>query len=117
MNDLVIGGARGTDPETSHEAGGSTLFRVGQALLLLRLYGEHPNGLTAVEAGTLLGFERPDRRVSDLTSLGLLAPVLDEHGRLAKRTPFNVPSRMGRPGRVLAITAQGRRELDRQVQR
>jgi hypothetical protein len=109
----VIAGARASDPEASHEAAHGNLgIRSNQALLLLQLFANHPDGLTAVEAGILLDLARPDRRVSDLLTLGYLACVLDEHDQPVLRKPFGVPSKAARPGRVLIITNAGRNQLD-----
>lgn len=69
--------ARSTDPHTSHEAARSldpaSLSRIKKSLLAV--YEANPDGLTAREAGRLVGHAEAWKRCSDLIRDGFLAPT------------------------------------------
>jgi hypothetical protein len=97
------GGARRTDPRTSHRASASVRIRAGtQKAALLEAYAAHPDGLTDEQAGKASGLaDRPHccywKRCSELRESGLIA-VTDQ-----VRT-----GSAGEKQRVCVITEAGR---------
>lgn len=85
--------ARNSDPQTSHDAipSEASLSRTKSALLAI--YAQHGDGLTAREAGRLVGHPEAWKRVSDLTRDGFLIPTGE-----TRRDPDT-----NRSGRVLII--------------
>lgn len=71
--------ARTSDPYTSHRGAVDVAGRApSQKERLLAVYAQHPDGLTADEAGELAGLLRTGywKRCSDLASEGLIRPLM-----------------------------------------
>lgn len=97
--------ARATDPVTSHAGAVDVADRAPtQKQRLLAVYAEHPEGLTADEAGMLAMLLHTGywKRCSDLAREGLIAPLF------ADGAPVTRKGGAGSVQQVRVITALGR---------
>ncbi len=100
--------ARATDPDTSHAAAANLSTMNTHCAAMLRAYGQHKLGLTAEEAGEIVGLDTAaaSKRNSDLHRMGYIEKLTMSDG-----TDITRPNPSGRAAKVRFITLAGRIKL------